>query len=60
MVTTKGHFEINLPLGRPQKKAKYSLLISNLLSKHQIDGEDFIIFCGLHRKHLFHYSGTII
>ena len=33
------------------KIMKSSLLIWHLLSKCQIDGEDFVIFCGLLSKH---------
>ena len=40
-----------------QKIAKSSPLIWRLLSKCQIDGEDFVIFCGLLRKHELYYQG---
>ena len=33
------------------KLTKSSLLIWHFLSKHQINGEDFVNFCRLHRKH---------
>ena len=31
-------------------KINYEIFTVNLLSKWQIDGEDFVIFCGLLRK----------
>ena len=37
-------------LRRPQKLTKSSLSIWHLLCKHQIDGEDFVNFCGLLRN----------
>ena len=38
-------------LRRPQKITKSSPSIWHLLGKRQIDGEDFVIFYGLFRKH---------
>ena len=45
-----GAFCFDLFMFSMKAKINYEIFTVNLLSKWQIDGEDFVIFCGLLRK----------